>query len=120
MSPHAIYTEATRRGLRLERRGDMLAVIPKGKCPPDFADVLRAHKGELLRWLEARSCQLPPDQAAWIPVARQILAGEFAGADGSTRDSITIGLRRIKHPVCEAALRLLWPDGLPARLITHR
>lgn len=56
---------------------------------------------------------LPPDQAAWIPVAKQVLAGEFDGADGSTRASVTIGLRSIGHPSCQAALTRLWPDGLP-------
>ena len=47
---------------------------------------------------------LPPDQAAWLPVARQILAGEFDGADGSTQESLTIGLRSIPHPDCRRAL----------------
>jgi hypothetical protein len=56
---------------------------------------------------------LPPDQAAWIPVAKQVLAGEFDGADDSTRASLTIGLRSLRHPNCEAALIRLWPDGLP-------
>ena len=56
---------------------------------------------------------LPPDQAAWLPVARQVLDGEFDGADSSTRDSVTIGLRSIRHPNCQAALIRLWPDGLP-------
>jgi hypothetical protein len=56
---------------------------------------------------------LPPDQAAWIPVAKQVLAGEFDGADGSTRASVTIGLRSIRHPTCQAALIRLWPNGLP-------
>jgi hypothetical protein len=50
-TPHHLYLEACRRGLRLEPAGDKLAVMPKGKCPPDFADTLRAHKAELLAWL---------------------------------------------------------------------
>ncbi len=56
---------------------------------------------------------LPPDQAAWLPVARQVLDGEFDGADGSTRASVTIGLRSIHHPKCRSALIRLWPEGLP-------
>jgi hypothetical protein len=48
MTPHDLYLEATRRGLRLEPAGDKLAVIPRGKCPPDFLEVLRQHKVELL------------------------------------------------------------------------
>ena len=51
MTTCELYSEATKRGLRLEPRGDKLAVIPANRCPPDFADVLREHKGELLEWL---------------------------------------------------------------------
>ena len=53
MTAQDIYLEATRRGLRLEPAGDKLAVFPKGKCPPDFRDVLLAHKAALLEWLAA-------------------------------------------------------------------
>ncbi|MEK7677033.1 MAG: hypothetical protein AAB676_14475 [Verrucomicrobiota bacterium] len=104
MNAEALYIEATRRGLRLEPRGDKLAVLPGDRCPPDFANVLRAHKGELLSWLEARAAQLPPDCAPWLHIARQILAGEFDGADRSTRASLTICLRSIAHPLCRRAL----------------
>lgn len=56
MTPHDLYIEATRRGLRLATAGEKLAVMPKGKCPPDFADTLRQHKGELLDWLSRSPC----------------------------------------------------------------
>lgn len=59
---------------------------------------------------------LPPDQAPWLPVARQILDGEFEGADGSTRESLTIGLRSIQNPVCASAIKCLWPGGMPKHL----
>jgi hypothetical protein len=88
--------------------GDKLAVSPKGECPPDFADILRAHKRELLDWLEGKS--LPPDCVPWLHIARQVLAGEFGSADSSTVASLTIGLRRIDHPHCRAALDAL-PDN---------
>jgi hypothetical protein len=104
MTAHEIYLEATRRGLRLEREGDKLAVTPAKQCPPDFADVLRQHKGELLNWLEARAAGLAPDCAPWLHVARQILAGEFDGCDNSTRESLTIGLRSIAHPLARRSL----------------
>jgi hypothetical protein len=55
-TPHDLYIEATRRGLRLEPAGDKLAVYPRGQCPPDFADTLRQHKGELLDWLSRPPC----------------------------------------------------------------
>ncbi len=106
-TPHDIYLEATQRGLRLEPAGDKLAVIPKGKCPPDFADVLRLHKRELLDWLETKNAHLPSDCVPWLHVARQILSGEFVGCDDSTRASLTIGLRGIPHPLCCRALERL-------------
>jgi hypothetical protein len=116
MTAHDLYLEATRRGLRLELAGDKLAVIPKGKCPPDFANVLRAHRGELLDWLEARASHLPPDCAPWLHVARQILSGEFEGADRSTVASLTFGLRFIAHPVCRRALERLHHPSHAANL----
>jgi len=51
MTPHDLYLEATRHGLRLAPAGDKLAVYPKGHCPADLAEVLRRHKTELLNWL---------------------------------------------------------------------
>lgn len=107
MTAQEVYFEATKRGLRLEPRGDRLAVIPANLVPPAFADVLREHKRELLDWLETRTIQLTPDQVPWLHVARQIMAGEFGGADGSTVESLTIGLRSIAHPLCKQALAQL-------------
>ena len=98
---------AVRLGLRLESRGDKLAVIPAKRCPPEFADTLRQHKREILSLLEDQAAGLTPDCAAWLPVARQILAGEFVGADSSTIASLNIGLRSIPHPLCQRAMELL-------------
>ncbi|MGD0536232.1 MAG: hypothetical protein ABSC03_01175 [Verrucomicrobiota bacterium] len=106
-----IYQCAARLGLTLEARGDKLAVIPGRRCPPEFADVLREHKGELLSFLEARAANLAPDCAPWLHVARQILAGEFDGADKSTLQSLLIGLRSIRHPLCQQALGCLKWQG---------
>jgi len=111
ITAHALYLEAARRGLRLHRAGDKLAVTPAKRCPPDFADTLRQHKSELLDWLEARATGLTPDCAPWLHVARQILAGEFDNANGSTRESLSIGLRSIRNALCQNALiRLKWTD----------
>lgn len=107
MTAQALYQEAARRGLRLEQRGDKLAVIPAHRVAPDFADVLRQHKRDLLNWLEVRSRNLPLGQARWLPVARQILTGEFDGADRSTRESLIIGLRSIPHRHCRLAIERL-------------
>jgi hypothetical protein len=43
-------------------------------------------------------------------VARQVIAGEFDGADTPTIESLTIGLRGIQHPLCRNALVHL-PDN---------
>ena len=61
MTPPESCHEAARRGLRLERRGDMLAVIPAKRCPPEFADTLRQHKREILSLLEGQAAGLTPD-----------------------------------------------------------
>jgi hypothetical protein len=111
MTPRELCHEAARRGLRLERRGDLLAVIPAKRCPPEFADTLRQHKREILSLLEGQAAGLAPDCAPWLHVAKQVLAGEFVGCDGSTRESLTIGLRSIRHPLCERALMRLKPAG---------
>ena len=103
-----LFNEATRRGLQLEpRHGGLLAVSPANLCPPDFADVLRQHKSELLDLLEANRHALPPDCAPWLHVATQVLAGEFDGEDSSKVASLTIGLRSIPHPRCRRALAWL-------------
>lgn len=65
MNPLELLRHAGALGLRLEYRGSKLAVIPKGKCPPEFADVLRAHKPELLSWLEGRTARLCEDEIPW-------------------------------------------------------
>jgi hypothetical protein len=109
-----LYREATRRGLQLEARdGGKLAVMPPDRCPPDFADVLRQHKRELLDLLEANRHALPPDCAPWLHVARQVIEGEFDGCDRSTAESLTIGLLRIPHPRCREALAWLQHAAKP-------
>ena len=50
-------------GLRFERRGDKLAVIPAKRCPPEFANALRQRKREILSLLEGQAAGLAPDCA---------------------------------------------------------
>ncbi len=109
MTAIELYREAARHGLRLEPRGDKLAVIPGDRVPPGFADTLRQHKQEILSLLEGQAAGLAPDCAPWLHVARQVLAGEFVGMDGSTRQSLIVGLRSIPHPLCVRALARLNP-----------
>ena len=94
-------------GIRLERRADKLAITPGSKCPQELRELLVEHKAEILDLLEARAAGLQPDQAPWLHVARQILEREWDGCDGSTRESLSIGLRNIQHPKCRAALERL-------------
>jgi len=77
------------------------------RFPQEFLSELKQHKRVLLDWLEARTCNLPPDCLPWLHIARQILAGEFDGADNSTVESLTIGVRGIRHPLCQQALARL-------------
>ena len=102
-----LYHEATRRGLRLEPRGDKLVVIPGDQVSPEFAAALRQHKRELICWLESKSANIPADCRPWLHVARQVLDGEFDNCDRSTRESLVIGLRGIEHPTCSRALHKL-------------
>jgi len=110
MTAEALYSEATRRGLHLKPlAGDRLAVTPADRCPPDFADALRQHKRELLDLLEANRHALPPGCAPWLHVARQVIEGEFDGADRSLVESLCIGLEDIAHPLCRRAFARLKP-----------
>ena len=88
MTPLELLHEANRHGLRLSVVGDRLGVEPVQRCPASLLPLLREHKPALLRLLS-----LPPDQHPWLHVCRQVLDGEFHGADGSTVSSLTIGLR---------------------------
>jgi hypothetical protein len=116
VKPLEVYQRAVALGLKLKPKGDRLLVYGD-RCPADFADELRQHKREILALLERQTCGLPADQAAWLHTARQILAGEFDGCDRSTRESLTIGLRAVEHPLCRRALERL---GIPARRETHQ
>jgi hypothetical protein len=107
VTPADLYFAALRQGLRLEPDGDMLAVYPKGKISPAFAAVLREHKAELLDWLEAHRAALAADCVPWLHTARQILAGEFEGANRSTVEALRLGLHRIRHPLALRALKCL-------------
>jgi len=55
----------------LEAEGDSLLVSPAPRCPPDFADELRRHKGEILAWLTRPPCPgwqaVPPEDVPLVP-----------------------------------------------------
>jgi hypothetical protein len=102
-----IIEHACRLGLRLQLEGGRIAVAPARLCPPSLLATLREHKPAVMALLEAKTDNLTPDCAPWLHVARQVLAGEFDGADRSFVESLIIGLRSIPHPRCRQALALL-------------
>lgn len=108
-TPSELCRAARELGLRIQVSGSDLLVKPANRCPPEFAAELKRSKAELLGWLEAEKANLPADCAPWLHIARQILAGEFYSVDHSLAGSLAIGLRHIKHPLCERALAQL-PD----------
>ncbi len=56
MTALELFHEAARRGLTLKPDSSgRLAVIPARLCPPEFADILREHKLELLSLLSPGS-----------------------------------------------------------------
>jgi hypothetical protein len=106
--PQILLNEARERwGLRVTRRDDRIIFNPRGRCPQDLKNLFRDYKPEIMRLLEDEQAMLGPDCAPWLHVARQVLEGEFDSADGSTRESVTIGLRSIAHPDCQSALKRL-------------
>ena len=72
MTPTALLEKTARLGIRLEPRGDRLAVIPADRVPPELRAELLAHKAALLAWLSAPPCPgwqaVPPDSLALVPV----------------------------------------------------
>jgi hypothetical protein len=54
MTALQLFHEAAKRGLTLKSAGsDSLAVTPARLCPPEFANILREHKPDLLALLNA-------------------------------------------------------------------
>jgi hypothetical protein len=90
-------------GLTLRRNGDRLDIRPARLVTPELLARIRAAKPVLLDLLEAESARLAPDCAPWLHVAKQILSGEFVGADRCLLESLLIGVRNIPHPLCQHA-----------------
>src|SRR5437879_2109636 len=99
----SILGRCCRLGLELWAEGDRIGIAPRERIPPDLREQIRAAKSELLPVLRD-GVGLPSDCVPWLYIARQILAGEFDGADGSTRESLIIGLRSVGQPLCRQAL----------------
>ena len=107
MSDAALILDRCRRlGLELWAEGDHIGIAPRGRIPPDLREQIRAAKSELLQVLR-EGVGLPSDFVPWLYTAGQILAGEFDGADRSTRESLSNGLRSIAHPPAQRALKYI-------------
>jgi len=52
---------------------------------------------------------LPPDQAAWLPVARKVNTVGYKDMEDCLRQSLIIGLRSIDHHECRRAVARLTP-----------
>ena len=85
-------------------QGDKIRVVLPRSCPSELKAAIRANKADILAVLEAKTANLPAECGPWIHVAKQIVDGEFEGADGSTIESLMIGLRGVKHPNSYRAL----------------
>ena len=72
MTPLALLDKARRHGLRLEPKGDRLAVTPADRVTPELRAELLAHKTALLAWLTSPPCPgwqaVPPDNLPLVPV----------------------------------------------------
>jgi TubC N-terminal docking domain len=106
-SPVELYRRARALGLNVEADGSDLLIKPKSRCTPELVAELREHKSELLDFLQTRTVKLSADCVPWLHVAKQVINGEFSGADGGMIESLFIGLRRIRHPTAREALRKL-------------
>jgi hypothetical protein len=84
-------------GVSIETIGDRLLLLPAEHCPLDFVEEVRRNKSALLEFLGQKAASAEIDRARWLPVARQILAGEFDGADAPTMRTVKRTLRRLRH-----------------------
>ena len=106
-TPREILLAVNQEGGRLESAGEKLRVLLPPDCAPELREAIRRHKHELLDILDARAANLPSDCVPWLHIARQVLTGEFEGADHSMIESLKIGLGSINHPHCRSALERL-------------
>ena len=106
--PALLLDRCRRLRLKVWVDGDRLGIAPKENIPPGLLDEIRAAKPALLPMVrEGQAHRLTLDQVPWLHIARQVLAGEFDGADRSTVESLSIGLRNIAHPLSRRAFEWL-------------
>ena len=97
-----LFSQARDLGLEFRLREHRLVIAPGWRCPPAFIAKVREHRNEIVQQLlEER------DRSAVVHLARQIVEGEFQGADANTCNVIAEALRRSTNPLCSAAMRKL-------------
>lgn len=108
----SILARARALGVRLEVRGDRIAIRPARLCHAKLVADIREHKAALLDELGAEAVGLPADQKPWLGIARRVLEGEFDRGMRSLLKSLVIGLRGIAYPRRQEATdrlrRVLW------------
>jgi hypothetical protein len=108
-------------GLRLEPRGDRLAVTPADRVSAEFAQQLREHKAELLRWLHPRCPGWRTVPPTGLPLATAYPRPSALDA----RRIVGFVVRQIGVDIgkgslcawclareCEYQSNFLWPDAL--------
>lgn len=103
----AVFESRVCEGGKCQDRDKIKAVLESESSVPNVPESENLPKGGV----PSVPKSLPPEQARWLPVAKQILAGEFAGAPQSLWQSVFIGLRATKDPVCAKAAKLALASG---------
>jgi len=101
-----LYRDITRRKLWVRLDAGGLEVGPYDLIDGAFLAQLRAHKTELIQYLES-----PVYARAQLHTARQVVAGEFDGADTATREILIVSLSAISHPDAGRAVARLEAHG---------
>lgn len=105
-NPATILDRCRQLGLTVWAEGDRIGISPPGRLPDDLRELIIAAKPGLLSVLR-EGAGLRPDEIPWLHIAKEVLLGEFDGANRSTRESLCIGLNRIAHPLRQRALERL-------------
>ncbi len=110
-TPAEILLAVAAIGGRLDPLGDRLRMLLPTDCPPELKAAIRAHKPAIMKLLATDAARQAREREAWTHIAKQIIAGEFHGADSSTVGSLAIGLQAVDHPNCQRALGRLGTKG---------
>ncbi len=85
--------ELTRRGVRLEPRGDALAFFPRHKVPRELREQLQQHKPQLLELLRGETLSAEEPPRAILPTSVSVFAPYsivIAAPDAATLDALLV------------------------------